>query len=92
MTGVGGREADSFAALRNDSQKGKNNGNGKGEGKSNGKGEGKCEGEEEGSVGARMNDSLLLRVMSKQQAVVQGDSIWARRVLRGVASCGLRGA
>jgi len=38
MTGVGGREADSFAALRNDSQKGKSNGRGKGKGKSNGDG------------------------------------------------------
>ena len=41
MTGVGGREADSFAALRNDSQKGKSNGRGKG--KSNGKGNDKEE-------------------------------------------------
>jgi hypothetical protein len=37
MTGVGGREADSFAALRNDSQKGKSNGRGKGKGKGNDK-------------------------------------------------------
>jgi hypothetical protein len=41
MTAVGGREADSFAALRNDSQKGKSNGRGKG--KSNGKGNDKEE-------------------------------------------------
>jgi hypothetical protein len=42
MTGVGGREADSFAALRNDSQKGKSNGRGKGKG--NGRGKGKSNG------------------------------------------------
>ena len=51
MTGVGGREADSFAALRNDSQKGKSNGRGKG--KSNGRGKGKSNGDGDGKATAR---------------------------------------
>jgi hypothetical protein len=55
-------------SLRNDSQKGRSNG------KSNGKS--KATARKRSEFGERMNDSLLLRVMSKQQAVFGWKRKW----------------